>query len=388
MKLSGIKRYLQGQVIANEGDASNEAMYIVLQGSVGAFKNYQMLHETQTMRYEAGGFFGEMCLFLGQNRDVAIVALTDTVVLEVTRANSHELFVTQPEITFMLCKGLCQKLDSVASSYRTLHAETKKENSLSGLVLSGDSPIFPEEHGNYILPIDNSASDYLFADVVKCPMCGAPFKNISVLESKLVQESKDDDMRIRYRDVEPMYYEVVTCPSCLYSAISDLFKDIEVTKRMVDALGDVMAPHRGVLEIKEGAARDTFTVFAGYYLAILSAPVCFYEHQRITARLWRNLSRIYDDCSDERMQTYALRQSLDEYLYSYSHFDIGGKNLQQLCYVIGELHYQLGEYEEARRFFYAAFTNKEGSPVIKRQAEGRLDQAKEKIKETEEAGSA
>jgi uncharacterized protein (DUF2225 family) len=129
-------------------------------------------------------------------------------------------------------------------------------------------------------------------------------------------------------------------------------------------------------------------VFAGYYLAILSAPVCFYEHQRITARLWRNLSRIYDDCSDENMQMYALKRSLDEYMYSYSHFDIGGKNLQQLCYVIGELHYQLGAYEEARRFLYTAFTNKEGSPVIKRQAEVRLDQAKEMIKKIAGAGSA
>ncbi|MDR1136337.1 MAG: DUF2225 domain-containing protein [Clostridiales Family XIII bacterium] len=381
LKLSGIKRYLQGQVIAREDDASNEGMYIVLQGSAGAFKNYQMLNEKQTTSYEAGSFFGEMSLFIGQKRDFTVVALTEMVVIEVTRMNAYELFMTQPEITFSLFKGLCQKLNSVASSYLTLHAETRKETSALGLAVSGSSPIFPEEHGNYILPIDNGLSDYLFADTVKCPMCGNVFKNLSVLESKLIQESKDDDMRIRYKGIEPMYYEVITCPVCLYSAISDLFKEIEVTKRMVEALNDVMTPYRGDIEIKAGAERDTFTVFASYYLAILSAPVCFYEHQRITARLWRNLSRIYDDCSDENMQAYALKRSLDEYNYSYTHFDIGGKNLQQLCYVIGELYFKLGDYEQARRFLYAAFTNKEGSPVIKRQAEDRLDEAKALMQE-------
>jgi hypothetical protein len=142
-----------------------------------------------------------------------------------------------------------------------------------------------------------------------------------------------------------------------------------------------MAPYRSDVEIKTGDDRDTFTVFASYYLAILGAPACFHEHQRITARLWRSLSRIYDDCGDDGMMSYALRKSADDYMYAYSNFDYAGRSMQQLCYIIGEIMFKLGELTRARDFFYSAFTNKEGTPVIKRQAEDRLEVIKASIKE-------
>jgi uncharacterized protein (DUF2225 family) len=383
LKLPGIKRFPKGNMITKEGDGSSDGMYIVLQGTVGIFKNYRMLNETQLSAVEAGSFFGEMNLFLGTGRESTAVAMSDVIALEITRANVLEIFSKQPEITYTLMQGLCKRIEALNTSNQVLNTEAKRD-SLSKPLISGGSPLFPEAHGNYILPIDNSPSELLFEDTVKCPMCGHKFPNLTVLVSKLVQDSRDDDYRIRYKDVEPMYYEVVTCPSCLYSAMADLFKDIEVTKRMTESLRDTLSPYLGSIEILTGADRDTFTVFAGYYLAILGAPQCFYEHQRITARLWRNLSRIYDDCSDERMMTYALQKSADEYLHSYSHFAIEGKNMQQLCFVIGELKYKLGDLLKAREFLYSAMVNRDGSPVIKRQAESRLETVKALLRQAEE----
>ncbi|MDR2357407.1 MAG: DUF2225 domain-containing protein [Oscillospiraceae bacterium] len=386
LKLSSIKRFPRNQIIAKEGDGSSDGMYIVLQGSVGIFKNYRMLNEKRLSTVDAGNFFGEMSLFLGKGRSFTAAALDDVIALEISRSNVLEIFSKQPEITYTLMQGLCRRIDTLNTSNQFLHTEVKKESS-SKMLISGDSPLFPEGHGNYILPIDNTPSDFLFEDTVKCPICGHKFPNLTVLISKLEQVSKDDDYRIRYKGVEPMYYEAVSCPNCLYSAMADLFKDIEVTKRMAESLREAMAPYVGNIEIRAGKERDTFTVFASYYLAILGAPLCFYEHQRITARLWRNLGRIYDDSSDERMMEYALRKSVEEYLYSYSHFDIEGKNMQQLCFVIGELQYKLGDLPKAREFLYSAMVNREGNPVIKRQAEDRLETVKALLKGTEERKS-
>jgi uncharacterized protein (DUF2225 family) len=382
LKLPGIKRFLKSHIVAKEGDGSSDGMYIVLQGTVGIFKNYRMLNETQLSAIEAGNFFGEMSLFLGTGRDATAVAINDVIALEITRANVLEIFSKQPEITYTLMQGLCRRIDALNTSNQFLHSETKKDASSKSSV-SGGSPLFPEAHGNYILPIDNSPSELLFEDTVKCPICGHKFPNLTVLVSRLVQDSRDDDYRIRYKGVEPIYYEVVTCPNCLYSAMVDLFKDIEVTKRMIESLHDTVSSYLGNTEIRTGAGRDTFTVFAGYYLAILGAPQCFYEHQRITARLWRNLGRIYDDCGDEQMMTHALQKSVDEYLYSYSHFDIEGKNMQQLCFVIGELKYKLGDLLKSREFLYAAMVNRDGNPVIKRQAEDRLETVKALLRDAE-----
>jgi uncharacterized protein (DUF2225 family) len=382
LKLPGIKRFLKNHLIMKEGDGSSDGMYIVLQGTVGIFRNYQMLNETQLSAIEAGNFFGEMSLFLGTGRDSTAVAMSDVIALEITRANVLEIFSKQPEITYTLMQGLCRRIAALNTSNQVLHTEAKKDSS-SKTLISGSSTLFPEAHGNYILPIDNSPSEFLFEDTVKCPICGHKFSHLTALTSRLVQDSRDEDHRIRYKGVEPMYYEVITCPNCLYSAMADLFKDIEVTKRMIEGMHDTMSPYLGSVEIQIGTNRDTFTVFAGYYLAILGAPQCFYEHQRITARLWRNLGRIYDDCSDERMMNHALQKSVEEYMYSYSNFDIEGKNMQQLCFVIGELQYKLGDLLKAREFLYAAMVNRDGNPVIKRQAEDRLETVKAMLREAE-----
>jgi uncharacterized protein (DUF2225 family) len=380
LKSSGIKRFFKGSIIMKEGDVSSDSMYILLQGSVGTFKNYRMLNEVQLSTIDAGNFFGEMSLFLGKGRAFTAVAMSEVISLEIGRPNALEVFAKQPEITYALMQGLCQRIDALDTSNQFLNSESKKD-STSKMSVSGSSPLFPEGHGNYILHLDNTPSEFLFEDTVKCPICGHKFSNYTVLTSKLLQESKDEDYRIRYKDVEPMYYEVISCPNCLYSAMADLFKEIEVTKRMVESLRDTMAPYIGNIEIHTGAERDTFTVFASYYLAILGAPRCFYEPQRITARLWRNLGRIYDDCSDENMANYALQKSAADYMYSYSHFDIEGKNMQQLCLVIGELKFRLGDLVKAREFLYSAMVNREGNPVIKRQAEDRLETVKAMLKE-------
>ncbi|MDR0570894.1 MAG: DUF2225 domain-containing protein [Clostridiales Family XIII bacterium] len=371
LKLSGIRRFSKGQVLAAEGDAAQEGLYIILIGAVETFKNYQMMNEAQAGVLAPGDFFGEASLFLGKPREVTAVAQSDVVALEMTRTNAPELFSAQPEITFALMEGLCLRMEAVASSYRALG-----DKDAPRLHVSEASPIFPEGHGHYLLSMDNAASEALHLETAECPMCGAKFPQLGVLASKLVQESRDADQRVRFKGLEPMYYEVITCPQCLFSAMTDLFRDIEVTKRMREAMAKVTAPYVGAMEVKAGQARDAFTVFAGYYLAVLCAPTCFFEHQRITARLWRNLSRIYDDCGDGRMSHYALQRAHDEYMFSYSNFDINGKALQQLCYVIGELKYKLNDLAQARQFYYAAFTNRDGTPALKRQAEDRLEELK------------
>jgi hypothetical protein len=48
--------------------------------------------------------------------------------------------------------------------------------------------------------------------------------------------------------------------------------------------------------------------------------------------------------------------------------------------VIGELKYKLGDLLKAREFLYAAMVNREGNPVIKRQAEDRLETVKAMLK--------
>jgi hypothetical protein len=56
--------------------------------------------------------------------------------------------------------------------------------------------------------------------------------------------------------------------------------------------------------------------------------------------------------------------------------------MQQICFVIGEINFRLGDLVKAREFFYSAMVNKDGNPVVRRQAEDRLEMMKALQKDT------
>jgi uncharacterized protein (DUF2225 family) len=173
--------------------------------------------------------------------------------------------------------------------------------------------------------------------------------------------------------VEPLYFDVVTCPHCLYSAMTDTFKSPDLLK--VD-LSELKAL-QGKVKVKTGAQTDTFSIFAGYYLALLCAPKCFAKHHQVAAKLLVKLSRVYQDCGDAAMEREISRRALDAYTYIYINEDSTPELDQQLCLIIGELHLKLGDVKQARDFFFKAKTNREGSQVLKTQAENRLGEIRE-----------
>lgn len=377
--MSSVRRYNKGAVITRDNEASNGEMYIIIQGSAGIYKNYQTPNEVRSAVLETGGFFGEASLFLGKARNATLVALTDMLVLAITKQNINELFFSQPQLTYVIMDGLCRRLDQVNTAYEKLYFEAAKNMTQAGAQQqSASSTLFPEGHGSYLLPIDNTKSEYLYEDTFTCPVCGQGFKSLIVLSSRLVADGTDNDLRVHYKDIEPMYYDIVTCPACYYSSLKDQFDD--VMPRLRERVLTAIAPYKAGMAIKSAKDRDTFTVFAGYYLAILCAPVCISESQRVTASLWNKLARLYKDCNDQKMYEYATKKALEDYQYAYSNFDIFGKALQQICYILGDLHEKTGNLDEAKNYFFTAINEHDGTPVMRRMAEDRLDELKEKQK--------
>jgi len=376
MTLPEVQNFPKGTVIVREGDSAGEAMYLLLKGTAAAFQ-YKDGEQVPKDLYTTGGFFGEIPFFLKKRQPVTIISSSDSAVLVIARQNAPALFSSQPELALSIMEELCRKLESVAYSLEKLNemfwsgggvpvADTSS--------LSQRSSLFPENHGSYRLPLDNGNKECLFEQSVACPMCGHSFKQMTVLFSKLRQTGTDSDLRVRYKDIEPMLYDIITCPSCFYSALSDSFAG--TSKRWADRINKEIEPFKAELRIKTGGQRDSFAVFAGFYLAMICAPICFDNPQQITANLWLKLSRLYSDCEDDTMHRYASEQALKEYKYSYENYNISEKQLQQMCYIIGDLYQQLGDLDNARVFFYMAKTNKAGTAVLKRHADLRLDDIK------------
>ncbi|MCL2740851.1 MAG: DUF2225 domain-containing protein [Oscillospiraceae bacterium] len=238
----------------------------------------------------------------------------------------------------------------------------------------GRSLLFPEGHTHHEFPMDNTMFEYLVEIKYTCPICKTLFKSMKVKVSKLIRLTTDPDLRIRYKGIEPLHYEVVSCPNCLYSAFENLFE----TGRKINAqfLADLKAIKREV-SISDGQRRDPFTVFAGYYLALLCAPKCFLHYRLIVARLSQKLWRLYGDCGDAAMEEAFSRKALESYLFVYENINIvDSKQMQQVSVMIAELYLKAGDAKKAREFFFRVKMDKSATHSLRGHCELRLDDIK------------
>ncbi|MCL2018870.1 MAG: DUF2225 domain-containing protein [Oscillospiraceae bacterium] len=359
-------------------DKSPKQMVVILNGSVGIYKNYKMTNETFIGSVEQGGFCCEQSLFLNKEHEETFVALSDVLALIVTRNDVNEFFAKYPDAAFSIVETIYSRLAEV-----TVELDKLKPKADTGQA-SQKSTLFPDGHGSYTLPLMHGKSDIIILNKVTCPLCERKFDSHYVLNSRLRQVEIEPDTRIRYKDVEPLYYSIITCPNCLFSAESTTFAT--APKKYANNVSQKVAPYRLSLVVQTGDERDTFTVFAGFYLALLCVPEVFENHELTTAGLWLKLSRLYDDCKDEKMYDYAVRKALESYNYVYSNIRINDKQTRQVRCMIGELNFKTGDYDTARQFFFMLKADKETPSMLRTQAENRLETIRE-IKKNESNNS-
>ena len=235
--------------------------------------------------------------------------------------------------------------------------------------------MLPEGHkGDYSLALTNNDNVHMCEVEYKCPICHKKFNGLRILASRLGAATTDNDMRKHYKDIEPTNYQVITCPHCLYSALDNMFDAPEDVK---PNFAQEIKALKKTVNFKFGTKPDTATVFAGYYLALFCAPKCFPKYQLIQAKLLQKLSWLYHDCNDEQMEMDLTKQALEKYLKAYSELELSSDQEQQVCMIIGELYFKLGNISEAKNFYYNAKMNNEVSAVMRRRAESRLDTIKE-----------
>ncbi|MDR0381621.1 MAG: DUF2225 domain-containing protein [Oscillospiraceae bacterium] len=410
---SAVKKYAQGEVVARKGPD----LYLLLSGRVGLYRVYPGPEESPAAVLEAGDFFGERALLLGQTPALTAAALTPAVLLAVGPEDIPALCRDAPEAVHALLQALCRRLASLdadgdgvsappprpdaaeaappeaepvitaaitasatASGIEADAAEAKPPAGGGTITPSrfwSVPSLFPDGHNMeaYRLPLTPVDKTYIYEKNIVCPVCAHTFKAYTVRLSRLISEGMDRDLRVRYRGVEPLYYDVVTCPKCWYSALVQAFKEVGARRR--PAIDEIMLPYKAEMGLHFGLIQDTVTLFAGYYLALCCLPICFAGQPLLSGQLWLRLSRLYGDCADETMRRYAADRALTAYLEAYETSYIPAKQMQQLYYIIGELSAIKGNTSAARRYFFLAKTNKDGNQVIRRHAEDRLEELKD-----------
>ena len=378
--LSYFKNFGENTVIIQEGEERGDQMYIILEGRAGVYRNYGTPDQVTLTELNPGDFFGEMTLFLDRPRTATVVALSPMKALEITQENAHEFFESDPEATYLLIQALCSRLENINSSYSQLYSSVPHEPAKSAADAKPKpadnmvSSLFPEGHASYTLPELPVKAGLLRNETLTCPICQNKFDFPHVRTVHLRTLSMDYDMRRRYDGIDVTHYLAAACPKCFFSAIAEKFSN--ASKNNVAQLLKVTEPYRRELKLSPDDTSAN-TIFARLYLAIACAPLCYDDHIMLTARLWINVSWLYRDCGDEKMERYAMQQALAAYLKAYTTIKLDKKTEQAICMIAGELSYKLGNESEGKKLLFTAKTNRDGAAMLSNLAEDRLLEIKE-----------
>jgi len=387
-----LRTYKTGTMFCKDGVGND--MYILVQGKVAVLNS---LNRRMIAVIGPGDFFNEFLVFSDEQVHLNTVALTDVTALPLSKFGMPAFASEEPRLAFELMKAMYERFNELNDEFETAtgrrwapkipaepeqSAEQPAQSDPAGtaqparhtVYSHSNCDLFPEGHtGQYELPLTKADNTRMCEIEYTCPSCGATFTGLKILSSRLGASTSDPDTRRHYKDFDPVYYEVVTCPFCLFSTFANMFSTVEEVR--ADFLETLQRYHS--CAFKFGAEPDTTAVFAGYYLALQCAPQCFNKPQLVEASLLHKLSWLYHDCKDKKLEAAFHKQALDMYLKSYVELVMSADKEVQLCMIIGELSYEEGNLKDAKTYYYKAKMNPSAPAVLKRRASNRLEDLKD-----------
>jgi branched-chain amino acid transport system substrate-binding protein len=101
-------RFPTNETVVKEGDAG-DSLFIIVEGTVSIRKKLEDGTNKEVARLGVGSFFGEKALMTGEQRTATIVAIAETVLYEITRADIAPLIAKQPEVSERISQVLTQR---------------------------------------------------------------------------------------------------------------------------------------------------------------------------------------------------------------------------------------------------------------------------------------
>lgn len=236
--------------------------------------------------------------------------------------------------------------------------------------------VIPEGHKKYVYEIDNNYDDLLLERKMKCPVCGHEFISLQpkFRSAKIIKIEKD--LRRFTKPYSAEWYNIVTCPECLYSEYGNEFNKLssiyvdEAKKKLNKIL-----PLKAQMNLKE---ININTIFIQYYLAMM----CTFNPKNRDlkmAKSWLNLSWLYSDVEDNEMYEYSYLKAYEIYndFYLNSASNLSDEDEQTMIMILAEFARRQGKIDEALKLLFEVTQIKNGNKQISSMARDSIMGIKE-----------
>ncbi len=348
--MCSIKKFSAGKLIIDENDKTNEEMFILLVGSVKAVKNYQTDDEIFVSKINPGNIFGQMSLFNNRDNGVSIIAIDEITVASITKRNFNSLAKKNVDVAIQMMEMVCERVYYANIEVARSNMEKTKifetynidENEFY------DSLLYMKGHGTYDKTRPQEFEKVLYEDTFVCPNCQKAFDAMVPLTSRLIQKGElTCDMRRNFNDFDPIWYDVVTCPHCYFSAIENMMKsDFTLNKQSYE---DMLTLLNMRLKLDFTEPKTAQQVFASHYLALLCAEG-YDNSKQLKSKYWRSLSWLYADFKDEKMELAATKNAYEATQKYFSESTLSEDASQITLMILGTLAGNLKEYNDAIRY--------------------------------------
>lgn len=204
----------------------------------------------------------------------------------------------------------------------------------------------PEEESTAVNP-----GLYIYNKNFTCPICNMEFDNWALRMSKLRLNNTDLDLRLIYEPFDPLYYDVVICPYCGYSAMNNYFYNLPPKKE--DIIKEMVSPNFVYCEYPMVYSENI--AIKRYLVALLNTLVKGAKNSE-RAHLCLKLSWINRDKKDIEQELLFQQYALAGFKAAHQEeeFPICGMDEPAVMYLLGELSRRSGDLDEALRYISRA----------------------------------
>jgi len=393
MSNAAMMNFEEKHVIFSQGQVDPH-LYKIMSGKVGLYLNYGKSDEQLVGITTAPNYIGTMNAFAFQPSAYTAVTITKSMLLKLPEAElstfaksdpgtavgmmktmAHQITEGSETLKMMLAElnTLCAPLkpdrrallsfveryaaivnaDTILDEYEDYVPEPEPEREIVAAsleVVQQTSDMFLPGHRGYPGVTHPEYKQFLISVDYTCPHCQSKFKGDKILTSRLIPvrseaEELRYDLRVAYRGFEAEWYEIITCPHCCFSSFENYFRE---SKSLYKSRYDKkLAQFCDSVPMDFTHERDLDFVFAQHYLALLCAPG-FTDWRQITARVWMNLIRLYQDAGEPELSKLAEKKTVDAYQTVYMECELQPGQEQRLCLTVAGMLYARGEKREAR----------------------------------------
>jgi len=406
-RMGPCKKFASGQRIPCPGCSAGaeREMYILVSGRVDVFKASAAGGTKTVASLLPGDVFGGREFFTDID-DCVYTAGIDSIVYVISENSFNELSWTQPEILFEVLKAAYMPLRKMSASEKTAiataaqgatekvkvvrkhgtkdnaapmtkskaagQAGTPEQTTAFSMqdtsVALAEGEIFPGGHKLYPGVIKPEFTQLVFPKDYDCPYCKKPFKSYKVFRSKLYESSPMRyDLRKYYSGFQTEWYDVITCSNCLFSTIYNYFTEPKPLQKKI--IAGMLDHARASILLDFEAERNIDFVFAAHYLALMCSEGYLSLGRQIRAKLWGNLSWLYEDVGDEEMARFAANKAAEAYESVYAETHLTPVQEQITCLSIAGMQYRAGVDRNLKKFLFTAKTVKMGDKTYAKLAE-------------------